>query len=96
MKFEIEIPENLIQERLDRLVNIKEFGTNFNLSRIIDTAVQACVNDKIKETLTGELPEVTKAFIAEEIDKACRKKIPGWTNRRIKEMLEAVRLAQLE
>jgi len=41
------------------------------------------------------LPEGVKRVIDAEIEKAAALKIPGWAKRRMKEMLEAVRLFQI-
>jgi len=95
MKFVIDIPEELIQKRLDYIATYdKKYGhPHFDLQRIIDNAIMDAIKEKLSESF--ELPEGVKRVIDAEIEKAAALKIPGWAKRRMKEMLEAVRLFQI-
>jgi len=93
MKFEIEIPENTIK----RVVNDFVFlHSNQNLSY----AMESLLREEIKLVLAGQLnneiklviTDKIKGKIEEEAERVVAKKLPGWVNQRVKEMLNSVRM----
>lgn len=93
MKFEIDIPEERIQEIINNMVNgsCKREGLSFELRMIIQEAVKEKIRERINIEFPVSIKEKIDEFIGKEIYGAMVMKIPGWAKRRIKEMLEAVR-----
>ena len=84
MKFEIDIPDNLIQGKLNDLIRVDGSGhASFNLLRIIHDAVVKAISDKIKEQLPAGLSVLVEKMAERELEKAGAQKIPGWAKRRV-------------
>jgi len=92
MKFEIDIPDKLIQDKLNELIRVDGSGfTSFNLRSIIYDAVKKAVADKIREQLPAGVSRQINQMADEELRKAGAQKVPGWAKRRVKEALENIR-----
>lgn len=94
MKVEIEIDEENIKNY------IQKYCQDVLTSRFCSMDLRNLIELKVKETLLRTFDETSfkdiierncQEFAKQEIEKAAQKKLPGWVNRQIKEMLKYAR-----
>ena len=93
MEFIVNISEKEIQKVLDKLLATP---IHYTMRGVIDRSVAAAVEAKIKDHISSVFSEAIDSAIKAEIEKCAAQKITGWAKRRIKEMLEDVRLSNFE
>jgi DNA relaxase NicK len=90
MKFEVEISEERIQERLDSLMNYEDYQARFTINDIIHAAVKEAIKEVLVKDFKISIPEKIKEAANKEIEKATEQKIVGWAKRHVKELIKSI------